>query len=180
MTENEFQLPILWQSKKFNSRHKGGDWKVRRGASHMSHVEGFPKTYDMPPFCSNWKNSIAIRQWGRVEWQPKKFGHHPTQPHHWMVTKTFRSPKKAWGEKFFSKMILHTPPPFLATEKFQSPSNIPPLSDGDRKGWDLCYHFGGKKFFPKFSFFGNQRIWSPSNDAGVLNGDQMFLVTIWR
>jgi hypothetical protein len=51
--ENEFQLSILQQPKNFTSCHKVGDQKVGRGASHMSYVEGFPKTYDMPPFLGH-------------------------------------------------------------------------------------------------------------------------------
>jgi hypothetical protein len=37
--------------------------------------------------------------------------------------------KTAWGDDFFSKMILHGPFS-LAMENFQSPSDIPPLSNG--------------------------------------------------
>jgi hypothetical protein len=47
--ENEFQLPILQQPKNFTNYHKVGDRKDEKGAFHMSCVEGFPKTYDMPP-----------------------------------------------------------------------------------------------------------------------------------
>jgi len=39
---------------------------------------------------------------------------------------------KGW-DPFFSRMILHTPPPFLGTENFQSPFDIPQLLDDHQK-----------------------------------------------
>ncbi len=52
-----------------------------------------------------------------------------------MATKKFHSPKRAWGGWFFFKNI-------------QSPFNIPPPSNGNWKGWGMCYHFGEKKSSP--------------------------------
>jgi hypothetical protein len=49
---------------------------------------------------------------------------------------------------------------------------VPPLLDGDRKGWGLCYQFVGKKIFPRFPSWATKEFWSPSNDVGVLNGDE--------
>ncbi len=84
------------------------------------------------------------------------------------------------GMSFFSKMILHAPPPFLAIENFQSPSNIPPPSYGNWKGWGLCYHFGGKQFFPHFPSWTIENFWSPFNDVGVSNGAWNSSIAIWR
>lgn len=62
---------------------------------------------------------------------------------------------KGW-DPFFSRMILHTPPPFLGTENFQSPFDIPQLLDDHQKnlvierGGACAIIFGGKKFILAF------------------------------
>ncbi len=155
--EKRFKLPILLQSNFFNSHHKVIDWKVRRGASHMSYVEGFPKTYNMPFFLTNWKTLITIKQWGCVKWQLVFFDRHLTHPHHRMATKNFRSPKRAWGYAVFSKFILHAPPFFLVIEKFQSPSNIPHHQMTTERGWPML-SFSKNFFFLLLSHLGYQRI----------------------
>jgi len=47
-------------------------------------------------------------------------------------------------------MILHAPP-FLGDQKILVAIQHTPLSNGDRKAWGLCYHFGKKNnFMPSF------------------------------
>jgi hypothetical protein len=75
--------------------------------------------------------------------------------------KFFGCPKGHGGDELFFKNYI-TWALFLAMEKFQSPSNIPPLSDGNinvlvvERGEGLCYHFGEKRSHPPI--LGDQRI----------------------
>jgi len=69
---------------------------------------------------------------------------------------------KGW-DPFFSRMILHTPPPFLGTENFQSPFDIPQLLDDHQKTLVVeraraSTIILGEKKSSLLSLLGNQRI----------------------
>jgi hypothetical protein len=53
------------------------------------------------------KYLVAIGQWQFFGWQPKKFSHHPTHPHHWMATENIWSLKRVWA----CVIILKKQPP---------------------------------------------------------------------
>jgi hypothetical protein len=87
-----------------------------------------------------------------------KFSRNLIHPQHWMATEIFHSPKRACGRWFFFKNDITCGPPFKVTEKFQLPSDVAPPSDGNRKGRNMCHHFGGKKNHSPFYISGDQRI----------------------
>ncbi len=51
---------------------------------------------------------VTIKQWQSLGWWPKTFGHHPTHPHHQMVTKIFQSLKGCKHQLLFWKKITLT------------------------------------------------------------------------
>jgi hypothetical protein len=118
---------------------------------------------------------------------------HLKNPRHGMATKEFWSPKRAWGDEVFSKLILHAPPPFLAIEKFQSPSNIPHHQMTTKRGGAYVIFFR-EIFFPVPSvlepknFGRHPMMWVSwmvtgilqlSFDNGVMsNYNQSFFITI--
>jgi hypothetical protein len=75
-------------------------------------------------------------------------------------------------------------PLFLVTEKFQSPSNIPPPSNGDRnfsiteRGRAYAIILQKKKIIPYFPSWAIEKFRSSSDGVGVSNGDQNSLVVI--
>lgn len=83
--------------------------------------------------------------------------------------------KKGIGRGFFFFKIditctLPPSPLFLATKKIQSPFDILHHQMVTKRGEGLCYHFGGKNSFPAFS---------PFDNGGMFDGDQIFLVA-WK
>jgi hypothetical protein len=46
-----------------------------------------------------------------------------------------------------------------------------------KRGGGMCYHFGEKKFILHFTSWVIKEFWSPSDNGGMLDGNQIFSVT---
>jgi hypothetical protein len=79
-------------TKKIQLPHKASLWLLLRKPPS----KGFQKLWHAP-FFSHQKHLVAIWHTPTIKWWSKFSNHHPTHPHHQMVTKTFQSPFNGGG-----------------------------------------------------------------------------------
>jgi hypothetical protein len=86
------------------------------------------------------------------------------------------------GIFLFLKKLFYTPPPppparFLGDLKISVATRHTPSSDGDQKGWGLCYCFGKKNnFMLCFLSWVTEEFRLSFDGVGVLDGDRNSLL----
>ncbi len=111
-------------------------------------------------FLNNWKNSVAIGQWGCVWWQLKKIGRYLTHRHHQMAIEIFQL-RKSENTSCFSKMIAHFHTPF-GDWKILVVIRWSGVSDGDWKNSIAIQKSPTIRWW------------------GVLDGDRKNSIAIWK
>ncbi len=82
VTKNKFNHHNVWQSNFFQLPNLA-----------FGHQRYNDQKFVVTLLYGNRNYLVAIKQWQSLGWWPKTFGHHPTHPHHQMVTKIFQSLK---------------------------------------------------------------------------------------